>query len=206
MVDSAYRVLSLYEKEYPDDMRLRHALEAKQAWIDEPSDENVKKLTAARDAARVAADAAWVATWAVTGTARDAAGAAIPSVNTGVWGAAGDAEEKWQRKHLRKLIKKERRRAMSELSKVSPEIKTEKYRRRVYITLTGWAESFETETNEEAFNRAKEEFIKSFGEINDYTRGVIDNMLATATIELISPTERVRQPTSLQMSHYRRKE
>lgn len=55
MVDCAHRVLHLYETKYPDDKRPRLALEAKQAWTDDPSDENLKNLAAARDAAQAAA-------------------------------------------------------------------------------------------------------------------------------------------------------
>ena len=78
-VDCAYRVLHLYEEKYPDDKRPREALEAAQAWIDDPTEENREKLAAARAAARDAArDAGRVAAW--------------------------DAEEKWQRQHLNELI------------------------------------------------------------------------------------------------------
>ena len=77
-VDCAYHVLPIYEKEYPDDKRPRLALEAKQAWINDPSDENKRKLDAAW-AARAAAWAARAAAW--------------------------DAEIEWQKQHLEELIK-----------------------------------------------------------------------------------------------------
>lgn len=54
-IDCAYRVLYLYEEKYPEDKRPRLALEAKQAWIDDPTEENLEKLKAARAAARAAA-------------------------------------------------------------------------------------------------------------------------------------------------------
>jgi len=83
MVDCAYRVLHFFEEKHPEDKRPREALEAKQRWVDEPTEEN-------RAAAWDARAAAWAAAW-------DAARAARA--------AAWDAEDEWQQEHLNELIK-----------------------------------------------------------------------------------------------------
>jgi len=80
-IDCAYRVLPIYEQQHPDDDRPRRALEAKQAWIDNPCEETVG-----------------VAAWVAAGVAARAAAWAV------AWAAADAAEVKWQQRHLETLI------------------------------------------------------------------------------------------------------
>ena len=121
-VDCAYRVLSVYEEKYPGEMSPRLALEARQAWIDNPCPETAAANAATNDAAwdvgSAARDAAWDAAWAA---ARDAASAAArdairdaawiaasATARATAWAVARDAEEKWQREHLQELIENNR--------------------------------------------------------------------------------------------------
>jgi len=109
MVDAAYRVLHIYEEKYPEDMRPRKALEAKQAWIDNSCEETTVAARAATAATRAAAEAEAVAD-AATWAAWAAAGAAAGVVRAGAWaaraaGAAEAAEKKWQREHLEYLMR-----------------------------------------------------------------------------------------------------
>jgi len=114
--DMAEDVLPIFEREYPDDMRPRNAIQAGRDYADG------KITAAARDAAWAAAwaaaraaawgaagDAAWDAAWAAAGAAAwaaagaaawdaawDAAGAAAwaaarDAAGAAAWGAAGDA-------------------------------------------------------------------------------------------------------------------
>ena len=118
----AERVVPLYEKDYPDDKRSRHAIEVARLFADGKASNS--ELAAARaaacaaawdaawDAARDAAEAAawaaaraaaWDAAWdaaraAARAAARDAAEAAA-------WAAAWDAERKWQVKRLMQYLK-----------------------------------------------------------------------------------------------------
>ena len=86
--DCAEHVLSIYEKNYPDDKRPRHAIEVARLFADGKA--NDSELAAAWDAARAAAsDAAWAAAW---DAARDAARA---------------AEHKWQAKRLMQYLEGE---------------------------------------------------------------------------------------------------
>jgi len=97
-IDCASYVLPIFEKYCPNDNRPRLAIEAAQAYLDNPSDENAQKRAAARAAA---GDAAWDAAWAAAGAAAwDAAKAAA-------WDAAKAAAWEWQKVHLENLIKKE---------------------------------------------------------------------------------------------------
>ena len=87
--DCAERVLHIYEKEYPDDLRVRNCIEIARKVAN--GELPIENLGAARDAAWDAArDAAWDAASAAS-AARDAA-----------WGAsaARDAEKNWQTLHL----------------------------------------------------------------------------------------------------------
>ena len=96
-IECAKHVLPIFEKEHPSDKRPREAIEATEKYLAEPTEENLKKLDAARNAAGAAQDAAWAAwaaAWAAWAAARDAA-----------WAAARAAEEKWQKRTLNKLIK-----------------------------------------------------------------------------------------------------
>jgi hypothetical protein len=83
--DCAERVISIYEKDNPDDKRPRHAIEVARLFAEGKA--NDSELAAAWAAARAAArDAAWAA-------ARAAA-----------WDAARDAEYKWQIKRLTRYL------------------------------------------------------------------------------------------------------
>ena len=81
----AEHVYLLWEKEYPDDSRVRVSLNATKAYLDDPTPKNKAKMVRAARAAG-AAGAAWAARAAW------------------VAGAARVAEEKWQRDHLEQLI------------------------------------------------------------------------------------------------------
>ena len=91
--DCAERTLPIFEKDYPDDKRPRHAVEVARLYADGKASES--ELAAARDAATDAAtDAAWDAARAAAwDAARAAAWAAART-------AAGDKEHKWQVKRL----------------------------------------------------------------------------------------------------------
>ena len=82
-IDCAWRVLHIFEERYPGDKRPRQAIEAARAYLKFPTQENLATLAATGTAAGTAARAA-------------------------AWGAAGDAERKWQNRHLLNLIKKGR--------------------------------------------------------------------------------------------------
>ena len=79
--DCAERTLPIFEKDYPDDKRPRHAVEVARLYADGKASES--ELAAARAAA-------WAAAW---DAARDAAMDAT-------WDAAMDAERQWQAKRL----------------------------------------------------------------------------------------------------------
>jgi hypothetical protein len=104
--DCAERVLPIYEKDYPDDKRPRHAVETARLYAEGKATQKARAAagaaagdaagSAARDAAGAAAgaaarDAAWDA-------AGDAAGAAARA-------AAGAAETKWQTQRLALYLK-----------------------------------------------------------------------------------------------------
>jgi len=95
--DCAERVLSVYEKEYPDDTRPRHAIEVARRFAHGNATD--EELAAARDAAWDAASAAAgaaasAAAWAAAGGAAwDAAWAAARA-------AASAAERAWQSSRL----------------------------------------------------------------------------------------------------------
>ena len=105
IADCAVRVLHIYERDYPSDMRVRGAIIAARQFADGQIDAAARAAAmaaawdatrdAARDAARVAARAAaWAAAWDAT---RDAArDAAWDAARAAAWDAAWDAEEKWQ--------------------------------------------------------------------------------------------------------------
>jgi len=99
-IECAKHVLPFYEKQYPDDKRPRDAIGAAEKYLADPSPENLGLLKKCEAAAYAAAwNAAWTAAGDVAGdVARAAAYAAA-------WNAAGDAERKWQHKHLKQLIK-----------------------------------------------------------------------------------------------------
>ena len=124
--DCAERVISIYERDYPDDKRPRHAIEVARLFAaGKVSDSELAAARdAARDAARAAAraaawaaalDSARAAAWAA---ARDAAwdaawAAAWDAALDSAWAAARgaaldsawDAEHKWQAKRLMQYLK-----------------------------------------------------------------------------------------------------
>jgi hypothetical protein len=72
-VYAAELVIDIYEKNYPENKRLRLALVAAKKCIDEPTEENKKAADAAADAADAAAYAAADAAYAAAYAAADAA-------------------------------------------------------------------------------------------------------------------------------------
>jgi hypothetical protein len=119
----AFKVLPMFENQYPDDNRPRKAIEASQTYLQSPTKSNAKKRAAARAAAWNAVRDAWnVAaspTWNAARAAARAAAWVATSVADAAWHTAGatraaaravawDAEAPawaWQNKHLKKLIK-----------------------------------------------------------------------------------------------------
>jgi len=103
--DCAEHVLYLYERDYPDDNRPRHAIEVARRYAN--GEATVQELTAAWhaawDAVRAAdRDATWAAAWAAArAAARDAAGAAAWDA---AWAAAWAAERKWQAAKLAEYL------------------------------------------------------------------------------------------------------
>ena len=87
--DCAERVLHLYEREKPDDSRVRNCIEVARQYADGKA--TLDDLNAARDAA-------WAAAWDAAGAAaRAAAGAAAwAAAGDAAGDAAGAAERKWQ--------------------------------------------------------------------------------------------------------------
>ena len=88
--------LPIFENRYPEDDRPRKAIQAAQAYLEDPSEENRKAASAASAAARAAARAAiwsakaasWATYWAAEAAAGAAAGAAYAAACAA--GAAGD--------------------------------------------------------------------------------------------------------------------
>ena len=104
---AAEQVLELYERQYPDDKRPRHAIEAAKACLKNLSKENkaaagdaamaaagaaaraaAEAARAAAEAARAAAEAARAAAWAAAEAARAAAWAAAEAAGAAAWAAA----------------------------------------------------------------------------------------------------------------------
>ena len=109
-VDCAEHVLHIYEKQYPDDLRVRDCIEAVKAFLDDPTDENRVKISKSGSAAEstawsAAGSAAWSAAWSAWSawSARSAVGSAW-SAAWSARSAAGSAEEAWQNSHLTELI------------------------------------------------------------------------------------------------------
>ncbi len=99
--DCAWRVLPLYESNYPDDKRVRNCIEvARRFAIGEATKEELSAAGAAAGAA------AWAAAWAV---ARTAAWTAWDAAWTAAWDAAGDAagaaEVAWQTEHFLEMLR-----------------------------------------------------------------------------------------------------
>lgn len=98
-------VLHLFEAQRPEDIRPRNAIDARQRWVDSPTDQNRQALLEASAAAYAAADAAqeavydaawggaWSAAWsAAADAAWDAAwDAAASAASSAAWSAARNA-------------------------------------------------------------------------------------------------------------------
>jgi len=116
-IDCAERMLKSFEEKYPEDRRPREAIEAARRCLEDPTEEN-------RSAARLAAwSAAWLTAGLAAGSAAESAArlaawltawsAAESAARLAAWSAAWltaglaawSAEKKWQRSHLKKLIK-----------------------------------------------------------------------------------------------------
>jgi len=107
--DCAERVLPFYETEFPEDARLRDAIDVARKFARGAATK--EELAAAWAAARAAARAAWAAAraaaeaaaWAAEAAARAAAGAA-EAAGAAAWAAwaAGAAEMAWQRDEFNK--------------------------------------------------------------------------------------------------------
>jgi len=116
----ASRVLYIFEKKYPDDLRPRQALEAATRWLNSPTETNRMAAKAAADAADNASEAtanaeAWAA-WAAAHAEAWAAWAAAHAGAEAWWAAdwaaeaaeyADDARSKeiaWQRRCLQSIV------------------------------------------------------------------------------------------------------
>ena len=86
--DCAERVLPLYERQYPGDMRVRDCIAVVRRYANGQATR--EELTAARAAA-------WAAAWAAEAAAEAAAWAAARA-------AAWAAEREWQAQHLREML------------------------------------------------------------------------------------------------------
>ena len=84
----ARRALKNWDKKYPNDKRPLEAIEAAENYLNDPTEDNLKKRSAAESAARSAARSA----------AESAAESAARS-------AAESAERRWQNSMIKKLIK-----------------------------------------------------------------------------------------------------
>jgi hypothetical protein len=116
--DCAERCLPLYEREHPDDLRVRQAIEARRLYARGTIDKTA--WTAIRDSAKASADsaAASAVAWAAaSAAARDAArdaaraaawAAASAAARAATWAAAWDAawaaERKWQWDRVREYL------------------------------------------------------------------------------------------------------
>ena len=112
----ASRVLYIFEKKYPDDLRPRQALEAATRWLNAPTETNRMMANAAADVIDDAVDADW-AVWAAANAAAMAAYAVVFSDYAACTTAravvaaadAADARSKeiaWQRRCLQSIVDK----------------------------------------------------------------------------------------------------
>ena len=109
----ASRVLHIFEKKYPDDLRPRQALEAAMRWLNSPTKTNrvaavaaAAAAYAAADAAFEAGDAAYAATYAA---ARSAADAVYNASFATAYAAEANRENRskeiaWQRQCLQSIV------------------------------------------------------------------------------------------------------
>ena len=102
----ARRVLKIYEKKYPGDLRPRQAIEAAERYLAKPTRKNRNAARAAAKAVFVAADAAFTATYAAY-AAVDAIDAAVDADYAAAYidYTPDTAKERaWQASQLRKLV------------------------------------------------------------------------------------------------------
>lgn len=126
-IKCAERVIYIFEKKYPTDKRPRQAIEAAQAWLSDPSDENKKRAYAAYAAASDAAyaayasdayaaydaayaaayasDAAYDAAYAASDAASDAAYAASAASDAAAYAASDAAARATERKAQADIIR-----------------------------------------------------------------------------------------------------
>ena len=109
----ASRVLYIFEKKYPDDLRPRQALEAAELWLNSPTETNRMAVyeayaaCAAANAACAAANAACAANNAAYAAYAAAAWAAEDAVNADDARSARSARSKeiaWQRRCLQSIV------------------------------------------------------------------------------------------------------
>ena len=95
----ASRVLDKFEAAYPDDKRPRKAIEAAQAWLDDPTEENAVAARVAASHVASAADAAAHAAYAARAAARAAYAVSDAAART-----AHDDERKAQADIIKLLV------------------------------------------------------------------------------------------------------
>jgi hypothetical protein len=109
--ERAERVLAIYEKKNPKDLRPRQAIEAAREWAKNPTQENSTKCSAYAAAyaatytyayAYADADAAYAAAYAATYAAAYAY--ADAAADAAAYAAAKNAEMKWQADKIRELV------------------------------------------------------------------------------------------------------
>ena len=126
-INCAKHVLPMYEKISPGDLRPRKAIEAAEAYLGDPSEQNKSAAGSAGNAAWSAGNAAWYPAWSAGHAAGSAAYAAwsaesaenaAESAENAAWSAeyasrfaifiigSADKEKEWQRKLLEGLIGK----------------------------------------------------------------------------------------------------
>ena len=97
--ECAERVLFLYEKKHPKDLRPRQAIESARNWAKNPTEENRVKCKTASSAA-----AAYAAAYAAASSAADAYAAAAYAYAADACACARTTERKWQADKIRELI------------------------------------------------------------------------------------------------------
>lgn len=109
--DCAERVLSIYEGRYPNDDRLRRAIDVARRFArdDASANEQQAALVLARDAAEVAGGQARLAAFSAFGTTlRESQDAAITAARSAMWAIDGRTtlgpERTWQRAHFDQLF------------------------------------------------------------------------------------------------------
>ena len=96
----AKRCLKRFEDKFPDDKRPRQAIEAAQAWLDNPTDANMS-----------AAGSAALSVESAAGSAALSAGSAAWSAESAAGSAIKNKERRWQVRALDRLVKEGLRKA-----------------------------------------------------------------------------------------------